>query len=170
MIEGSCDMGRRWMGLVAVGLMTLGMLTVGSSPASPQTSDATRTDAPPTAGTRTSEAAETVRAREVAFAETMADRDIEAFLTFISPEAVFFAGDRPLRGRDAIAGAWAPFFEGATAPFSWAPDVVEVLESGSLALSSGPVDDPDGNEIGRFHTVWRLDADGRWRVVFDKGS
>jgi len=111
-----------------------------------------------------------VEAREIAFAKTMADRDLEAFLTFISPEAIFFNGNEALRGHDAITGAWAPLFGGATAPFSWHPDVIEVLESGQLALSSGPVRSASGEEVGRFNSVWRKDADGQWRVVFDKGS
>ena len=111
-----------------------------------------------------------VEAREVAFAKTMADRDLEAFLSFVSPEAIFFNGNEPLRGRDAIARGWAPFFDGATPPFSWHPDVVEVLESGRLALSSGPVRGASGEEVGRFNSIWRKDPDGQWRVVFDKGS
>ncbi|GJM44401.1 MAG: hypothetical protein DHS20C21_12430 [Gemmatimonadota bacterium] len=111
-----------------------------------------------------------VQAREIAFAKTMADRDLEAFLSFISPEAIFFDGSEPLRGHEAIARAWGPFFEGAAPPFSWHPDVVEVLETGSLALSSGPVRSPSGEEVGRFQSIWRRDADGQWRVVFDKGS
>ncbi|MFC1575072.1 YybH family protein [Gemmatimonadota bacterium] len=111
-----------------------------------------------------------VEAREIAFAKTMADRDLEAFLTFVSPEAIFFAGNEPLRGREAVARAWAPFFDGPAAPFSWHPDVVEVLESGGLALSSGPVRGPSGEEVGRFNSIWRKDPDGQWRVVFDKGS
>ena len=111
-----------------------------------------------------------VQAREIAFAKTMADRDLEAFLTFISPEAIFFNGNQPLRGRDAVAQAWAPFFEGPSAPFSWHPDLVEVLDSGRLALSSGPVRGPSGEEVGRFNSIWRKDEGGQWRVVFDKGS
>ncbi len=111
-----------------------------------------------------------VEAREIAFAKTMADRDLDAFLSFVSSEAVFFNGNEPLRGRDAIERGWARFFEGPDAPFSWHPDVVQVLESGGLALSSGPVRGPSGEEIGRFNSIWRKDADGRWRVVFDKGS
>jgi ketosteroid isomerase-like protein len=111
-----------------------------------------------------------VEAREIAFAKTLADRDFEAFLGFISPEAVFFNGNDALRGRDEVARAWAAFFEGPTAPFSWGPDVVEVLASGDLALSSGPVRDATGQPAGRFNSIWRKDADGQWRVVFDKGS
>ena len=111
-----------------------------------------------------------VEAREIAFAKTMADRDLDAFLTFVSPEAIFFSGNEPIRGRDAVVEAWAPLFEGEAAPFSWHPDLVEVLEAGMLALSSGPVRGPSGEEVGRFNSIWRRDADGQWRVVFDKGS
>ena len=111
-----------------------------------------------------------VQAREIAFAKTMADRDFDAFLSFISPEAIFFNGNDPLRGRDAIGQGWAAFFDGAAAPFSWHPDVVEVLGSGRLALSSGPVRNPSGAVVGRFNSIWRKDADGQWRVIFDKGS
>ncbi|MFC1495436.1 YybH family protein [Thermodesulfobacteriota bacterium] len=115
-------------------------------------------------------AASEVEAREIAFAKTMADRNFDAFLTFISPEAVFFNGNEPLRGHEAISKAWAPYYEGETAPFSWHPDVNEVLESGGLALSSGPVLRPSGEIAGRFNSIWRKDKDGQWRVIFDKGS
>lgn len=125
---------------------------------------------PSAADGQVDETAAEVEAREIAFAKTMADRDLEAFLSFVSPEAVFFNGNEALRGREAIAQAWAPFFDGEVAPFSWHPDVVEVLDSGRLALSSGPVLRASGEEAGRFNSIWRQDADGQWRVVFDKGS
>jgi len=115
-------------------------------------------------------AAAEVRAREIAFAKTMADRDLEAFVTFLSPEAIFFNGNTPQRGNDVIEAAWASLFEGEVAPLSWHPDVVQVLDSGDLALSSGPVLGPEGEARGRFNSIWRRDADGVWRVVFDKGS
>jgi ketosteroid isomerase-like protein len=115
-------------------------------------------------------AASEVEAREIAFAKTMEDRDFDAFLSFVSPEAVFFNGNEPLRGHDAITQAWAPFFKDKTAPFSWQPDVIEVLESGRLALSSGPIHNTYGEILGRFNSIWRKDKDGQWRVIFDKGS
>ncbi len=114
--------------------------------------------------------ADAVRAREIAFAQSMADRDLQAFAEFIAPEAIFFNGNDALRGRDAVVEAWAPFFEATEAPFSWRPDVVEVLDSGRLAISSGPVNRADGEAVGRFNSVWRRGADGEWYVIFDKGS
>lgn len=113
---------------------------------------------------------EQVAATERAFAATMAARDHEAFIGFLSAEAIFISGDETLRGRMAVAQAWQPYFEGPDAPFSWAPETVEVLDSGTLALSSGPVFDAADNCIGSFQSIWRLEAPSTWRIVFDKGS
>jgi ketosteroid isomerase-like protein len=109
-----------------------------------------------------------VRAAETAFAKTMADRDQAAFAGYVADEAVFF-GRGVLRGKAAVVEGWKPLYEGPKAPFSWAPEQVEALDSGTLALSSGPVYDPDGKRSGTFNSVWRLEKDGKWRVVFDKG-
>jgi ketosteroid isomerase-like protein len=110
-----------------------------------------------------------VRATETAFAKTMADRDQTAFASFVADEALFFNNQSALRGRAAVVAAWRSYFDGAKAPFSWAPETVDVLDSGTLALTSGPVRDPDGRQIGTFTSIWRREADGRWKIVFDKG-
>ena len=115
------------------------------------------------------ELTEQVRAVEAAFARSMAERDHAAFVAHLAAEAVFFSERGVLRGRDAVAAGWKPYYEKAEAPFSWQPESVEVLDSGTLAHSSGPVFAPDGRRIATFNSVWRREADGRWRVVFDKG-
>lgn len=107
---------------------------------------------------------------ERAFANTMAQRDLAKFADFISEDAVFFAGRKALHGRAEVVKAWQPYFEAAQAPFAWEPDQVEVSLGGQLAHSSGPVYSPDGTLIGRFNSVWRLEAPGIWRVVFDRGE
>ncbi|QTN21516.1 nuclear transport factor 2 family protein [Rhizobacter sp. AJA081-3] len=111
-----------------------------------------------------------VFAAERAFAKSMADRKLSAFASHIAEEAVFFTGAAPLRGKSEVVAGWSSYFEASVAPFSWAPDRVEVLQSGTLALSTGLVRDTDGKVIGRFNSVWRQEAPGVWRVVFDKGS
>ena len=110
---------------------------------------------------------------ERSFAATRAKRDLTAFAAFVSQEAIFMgASDAPrvLRGRAAVVDGWKQFFDGPAAPFSWEPDIVEVLDSGTMALTSGPVHDPKGELMGRFNSIWRLEPDGRWRVVFDRGA
>jgi ketosteroid isomerase-like protein len=107
---------------------------------------------------------------ERAFAATMQARDHAAFTRFIAEEAVFFSGPTALRGRGAIAKAWLQYYDKPKAPFSWEPEDVEVVDSGTLAYSGGPIRDPGGKLIGRYNSIWRLDAPGVWRVVFDRGS
>jgi ketosteroid isomerase-like protein len=120
-------------------------------------------------GAGNAELAARLRATEEAFAGTMADRDHAAFVSFVADEAVFFGQRGELRGRDAVAAAWKPLFEGAAAPFSWQPEVATVLDSGGLGLTSGPVFAPDGKRIGTFNSVWRREPDGSWKIIFDRG-
>lgn len=110
-----------------------------------------------------------LEAAEEAFAQTMADRDHAAFVSFLADEAVFFGRRGEIRGREAVAAAWKPLYEGAEAPFSWRPESAAVLDSGTLGLTSGPVLDPQGRRIGTFNSVWRRSADGSWKIVFDRG-
>lgn len=112
---------------------------------------------------------EDVTATEIAFAKTMTDRDHAAFLDFVAEDAIFLNGGKPLRGKAAIGEFWKRFYASESPPFTWKPDLVEVLDSGKLAQSVGPVSTADGKVVSRFYSTWRRDADGRWRVVFDDG-
>jgi ketosteroid isomerase-like protein len=112
---------------------------------------------------------EQVRNAETAFAKSMADRDASAFASLIGDEAVFFGSKEVMRGKNAVVAGWKRFFDGPSAPFSWKPAEVEVLASGTLAMTSGPVFDPQGRRIGTFNSIWQRQKDGSWKVIFDKG-
>lgn len=115
------------------------------------------------------DAREQVRQAELAFAATMAARDLKAFAGFIAEDAVFINGGQPLRGRSAIVQHWERFFSGPVAPFSWAPEIVEVAAGGTLAYTEGPVTAASGGSASRFYTTWQRQAQGGWLVVFDNG-
>lgn len=110
-----------------------------------------------------------LRAAETAFAATMAARDFDGFMSFIAEDAVFVADGEPLRGKAEIAARWKPYFEASEAPFSWTPEHVHVLASGTLGQSDGPVHDRTGAVTGRFRSIWRQERLGVWHVVFDAG-
>jgi ketosteroid isomerase-like protein len=100
----------------------------------------------------------------------MAERDLNAFGRLVAEDTLFFNGREALRGRAAVLAGWKAFFDGAAAPFSWEPDQVEVLASGQLAWSTGPVKNAQGVVIARFNSIWQRQGDGRWLVIFDKGG
>lgn len=61
-----------------------------------------------------------------------------------------------------------------TATVSWTPDFIEVSEKGDLAYTYGKytwaTKDSSGKPAtskGVFHTVWKRQADGSWKYVWD---
>ena len=121
------------MRLLSIGVMCISMLMLAMASAARPSHDALK-----------KQVADTERA----FAATMKARDHAAFTSFLADEAIFFSGPTPLRGRDTIANAWRKYYEGERAPFSWEPEQVEVVDSGTLAYSGGPVYDQHANLIG----------------------
>ena len=120
----------------------------------------------PDLATLTRQVADTERG----FAKSMADRNFAAFQGLLADEAIFFTGPTPIRGKQAVADAWKGFYEKPDAPFSWEPEIVQVLDSGALAISSGPVRDSAGKHFANFQSIWRQEAPGVWRIVFDRGE
>ncbi|MEK7720117.1 MAG: DUF4440 domain-containing protein [Bacteroidota bacterium] len=80
---------------------------------------------------------------------------------------------RVVHGKDSIRLYYlAPRYKGAE--LLWKPDFVEVSASGDLGYTYGkflfPTHDSTGQVIrskGIFHTVWKKQADGQWRFVWD---
>ena len=107
---------------------------------------------------------------EINFAKTMKDRDFEGFKSFLSEEAIFLSGKKKHRGKQKIAELWQGYYQDEQAPFSWKPETVVVLDSGKLALSTGPVLNKKGELTAYYTSTWRLESDGVWRIIFDKGN
>lgn len=117
-----------------------------------------------------------VRCREIGFSQSVENQDLAAFRAFIDADARFVSST-VYRGPDAIATAWQVFFDAQGPQIKWRPQFVEVLENGRLALTRGPYKmttrDADGATVerwGTFNSIWRLQDDGQWRVVFDAGN
>ena len=109
-----------------------------------------------------------VRATEIAFAKTLADRDVKSFTRMIAPDVIWLA-DVPLRGPEQVLTRWQKFFDAPQPPFSWSPETVEVQQGGKLALSTGPVVNPAGKRVGTYTSIWRHEPGGEWRIIFDRG-
>lgn len=115
-----------------------------------------------------------VWARELSFAQAVADHDADAFAAHLHPSAVFgVTRERPLRGAGEILAGWQGIIDGSALRLRWYPDRVHAGGDGRIVSSSGPAlyQDPAGgsHRLGRFNSVWQLGGDGVWRVVFDDG-
>lgn len=89
-----------------------------------------------------------------------------AFLEYLAADAVTFA-PAPVNGREVTASR-----PDRTGLLQWYPEFATVASSGDLGLSTGPwtiqsEGQPDTH--GHFVTLWRKQADGTWRAVFDSG-
>lgn len=145
--------------------LTLGNITHSqqNKPAEPQQQTTKQQDA-------LAELKQQVMDTERAFAQTMAKRDYKAFTSFLSTETVFVGSEKVLRGKQQVMEVWKQYYEKPDAPFSWKPEYVEVFDSGTLALSSGPVYGANGTLVSTFTSIWRLEAPGTWRIIYDKGN
>ena len=119
---------------------------------------------------------EDVRCREIGFSKSVETQDVTLFASFIDADARFVS-NVVTHGPEAIAAAWGVFFTKGGPTIKWRPQFVEVLETGTLALTRGPyrmvtIDEQGkmAEHWGTFNSVWRLQENGEWNVVFDAGS
>jgi ketosteroid isomerase-like protein len=108
------------------------------------------------------------------FAELAAQEGIRtAFLYYAAEDAVLSRNNNIIKGKESIKN----WFEGQSlenVKLIWSPDFVDVSSSGDLGYTYGKFTfsgtDPDGNPLqseGIFHTVWKRQANGEWRFVWD---
>jgi ketosteroid isomerase-like protein len=117
-----------------------------------------------------------VEKAESDFQAMAADKGIhDAFVAFAANDAVILRGDSLFSGREAI-DKYYQRRESANleATVTWKPDFIDVSSSGDLAYTYGRfvynTTDSLGNEHafkGIFHTVWKRQANGSWKYVWD---
>jgi uncharacterized protein (TIGR02246 family) len=155
-------------------LASFGLALIGCQAAeTARTTDTARTPAADVAAARRA-----VRSADSAFAAAAAAHDLEGSVASLTTDAIMFAPDQPpIIGREAIRTYMRESF--ATPHFSvtWTTDTVVVASAGDMAYSfarsrytfparvgaPGTVDTAYGKGV----SVWRRDADGRWRTVAD---
>ena len=116
-----------------------------------------------------------VQCHEVAFSRSVESQDVNAFRSFLDADVRFTSGP-PLRGPDAVVAGWISFFQPDGTKIRWWPDKIEIRDSGDLAMSQGPyemtIENEEGTALltGRFISVWQVQDDGSWKIIFDTGT
>ena len=113
---------------------------------------------------------------ERAFAEMAKTEGIaDAFLAYAAEDAVLMRNNILISGKEAIKNSFGNQDPGAgNVELAWKPDFVDVSASGDLGYTYGKytysVTDTSGRvklDSGIFHTVWKRQADGEWKFVWD---
>ena len=96
-----------------------------------------------------------------------------AFVTYAAEDAVLNRSDSLIIGIESIKKRFSDL-PGTPGVLTWEPDFVDVSNSGDLGYTYGhytySFSDSLGNIVKRrgvFHTVWKRQADGSWRYVWD---
>lgn len=96
-----------------------------------------------------------------------------AFLKYADDQAVLARNNKIIKGKEAIA-AYFDAGDFSNIVLTWKPDFVEVAISGDLAYTYGnyrytKIDSTGHKSMnsGIFHTVWKKQADGTWKFVYD---
>lgn len=106
-----------------------------------------------------------IEAAERAFAADGATMGIKrSFLKHMADDAIVF-DPAPVSAKALYAGR-----PGEDEPkLEWWPAYVVAARSGDLGLSIGP-SAFNGNRAGWYASIWRKDADGTWRWIYDGGG
>jgi len=109
-------------------------------------------------------------AEEYAFAQTSLQKGIRtAFLTYLSDDAIIFNPDIT-NGKN-----WYSNYPASGNVLNWKPLFSDISISGDLGYTTGPwefskIENPDSPvAFGHYVSVWKKEADGKWKVILDTG-
>ncbi|MFN3521363.1 MAG: nuclear transport factor 2 family protein [Phenylobacterium sp.] len=118
----------------------------------------------PPLATQAADPAPVVAAERAFAADGLALGVKQSFLKHSTPDAILFAPE-PVKAHD-LYGA-RPDKPGPA--LVWWPVWAGLAESGDLGFTSGPAT-YDGKPSGWYFTVWKRQADGGWKWVYDGGA
>lgn len=117
---------------------------------------------------------EEIHQAEKAFNDMAAEQGVQAaFMAFAADSAAINRNNQIIKGKKAIRD----YFEQQTlrdVRLSWEPQFIDVSEDGTMGYTFGPYHfsarDTSGRIVessGIFHTVWKKQANGSWKYVYD---
>ena len=112
------------------------------------------------------------------FARSVAERRLEAWVEAFDTAGIQMRPNLPFTpGHTEIRRLMTPAFADTSWHLSWEPHLAFVSASADLGYTLGTYrsvrHDSIGQErsgTGKYVTIWRKQADGGWKVVFDGGN
>ena len=111
---------------------------------------------------------------EQAFNQMLAEKSLtEAFDYYAAEEATLVRGTKVITGKSNIK-AYHQTSTMSDVKLTWKPDFVDLSDDYSMAYTFGQYQysgiDKEGKGVsstGVFHTVWKRQANGSWKYVYD---
>lgn len=91
---------------------------------------------------------------------------VEAFEAYSADDALIIAA-QPISAHQSLAGI-DPANRGDTS-LTWAPEFAGISRGGDIGFTTGPYNG-GGAAFGQYFTVWRRQADGSWKWIYDGGT
>ncbi|UPT61606.1 MAG: hypothetical protein M0D54_14510 [Hyphomonadaceae bacterium JAD_PAG50586_4] len=91
---------------------------------------------------------------------------VEAFENYSTADAIVLQAG-PVNARQSLAGI-DPANRGDTS-LNWGPQFAGVSSGGDFGFTTGPYNG-GGAAFGQYFTVWRRQADGSWKWIYDGGT
>jgi ketosteroid isomerase-like protein len=125
--------------------------------------------------TKNLDAIRALRTADAAWLKTYEAKDVDKAVAFCDEQGSLLWPNAPrATGKSAIAKATADAFAIPGFDLEWRPDQIAVARSGELGYTSGTYTwsykDSSGKPVsdkGKYLTVWKKQADGSWKVLFD---
>jgi ketosteroid isomerase-like protein len=118
-----------------------------------------------------------LEAADRAFAADVAARGVDGWVAAFAEDGVLFQGAGVVRGPAAIRAAMAPMLSNPDARLVWEPVTSALAPAGDVGFTlgrfralrrdkGGPFEE---RARGTYVSVWKRQADGGWKVIWDGG-
>lgn len=126
----------------------------------------------PRANVDTVAIAREIATADQAFSDAGAINVADAFATYATDDVAKAGSEAAyVYGREAVRGLFTP---PPPKGLNWQPELASAARSGDFGFSIGVAGPRDGTPLatgaaatGHYFTIWRRDADGKWRYVID---
>ncbi|MFZ0735196.1 MAG: nuclear transport factor 2 family protein [Candidatus Sulfotelmatobacter sp.] len=120
---------------------------------------------------------ETLKHLEAEFMRAAAEKGSKGYLSYYADDAVEVPNGAPaIEGKVNIAKSMG-FLDDPNSRLTWSPTGGDISSSGDLGYTYGTYEfhskDKEGKagvEYGKYTSIWKLQKDGRWKVVLDMGN
>jgi len=110
------------------------------------------------------------------FNQATQEKRLDGWMQFMADDVVLLHG-KPVVGKEAARAALTEEWNNPAHSLTWEPKHAELFKNGKFGYTSGRWVYRDKNEKGEsillegdYLTVWKMQADGSWKVIFDGGA